>query len=92
MAVMIEVDEDHVELSDEHDVRVSELSKMFFALMLTVCNETDTNFCALASDLARQMAGNMILNGHNKCAATFKKEVNDTVAFFHEKAKGETAH
>lgn len=92
MAVMIEVDEDKIELSDDPEKRVSELSKMFLALMFSVCDETDTNFCELSVDLARQLAGNMILNGHGKCALGLRKEINDAIAFLMEKAEGETSH
>lgn len=92
MAIMIEVDDDKIELSDDHDQRVSELSKMFLALMFSVCDETDTNFCDLAADFSRQLAGNMILNGHGKCALKLRKEINEAIAFLMEKAAGETAH
>lgn len=92
MAVVIDVDDAEIELSDDHAVRVSELSQMFFALILSVCDETDTNFCELAVDLSRQIAGNMILNGHVKCAHGFRQEIEDAIKFLSQKAAGETTH
>lgn len=92
MPVIIDVDQDSIELSDDHDVRVGQLSSMLTGLMLNICDETDTNFCDLAADLSRQLAGNMLLNGHVKCATTMVKEMNDVLKFMVEKQQGETAH
>ena len=92
MPVIIDVDQDSIELSDDHDVRVGQLSSMLVGLMLNICDETDTNFCGLAADLSRQLAGNMLLNGHVKCATTMVKEMNDVLKFMVEKQQGETAH
>ena len=92
MAIMIEVDDTQIELSDDPVKRIGELSKMFISLILDVCDETDTNFCNLAADFSRQLVGTMILNGHGKCAANLRKEMNEAIAFLMEKAEGETAH
>jgi hypothetical protein len=92
MAVIVENDGDLIDLSDDHDQRVSQLSFMFFEIMLKVCNETDTNFCELAVSISRQSVGNMILNGHHKCAKGMIEEVQSTVAFLAERGKDETAH
>lgn len=89
---MIEVDEDHIELSDDPEVRLMQLSSMFTSLMFSVCDETDTNFCQLAVTLTRQIVANMILNGHGKCANGLRHEIEEAIKFMSKKTDGETAH
>jgi hypothetical protein len=92
MGLVVQNDDDLIDLSDDHDQRVGQLSFMFFEMMLKVANETDTNFCELAVAISRQSIGNMILNGHNKCAKGMIEEVQSTVALLSERGKNETAH
>lgn len=92
MTVIVENDDEFIELSDDHAVRVVQLADMFTEMAIKICGETETNLCDLVTHTSRLLVANMILRGHPGCADGVVEQIELTIEAMSGHVEGETAH
>jgi hypothetical protein len=92
MSFILEADDDFIELSDDHNVRVMQLADMFTEMAVKISGETETNFCDLVTHTTRLLVANMIVRGHVNCAGGVLEQIELTIEAMAGHAEGETAH
>ena len=92
MTVIVENDDEFIELSDDHAVRVVQLADMFTEMAVKICGETETNLCDFVTHTAPLLVANMIINGHKNCADGVLERVELTIEAMTGHVDGETAH
>lgn len=92
MTVIVENDDELIELSDDHAVRVMQLADMFTEMAVKICGETETSLCDFVTHVAPLLVANMIINGHPDCTDGVLERIELTIESMTGHVDGETAH